>query len=124
MNLFFIQSDGRYKSRAYKGRWHRAYKGYPTINAGILKLKQQRYPHRLCFKDPKTGSMKTLVHFEGTENLGTFTQGKLRALIKVGTGMYIPKIITRKTNIKRKKKQKCDESSLLNTLKAYAKSTQ
>lgn len=121
--MFFLQTDSKYKTRAYNSSWRSAQSQFETINEAMRALLSKKRPHRLCFIGEKN-SVTTLVLFEGTEYIGTFSQAKIRPLLQIGRGVFIPKILTRKTNIRRKKKKKCEESKLLTELKAYAKSTQ
>jgi hypothetical protein len=118
MIKFFIQWDGRYRNKAtrnYGGR-----NEFSKVNHAIAVLKTMPNPHRLCYREGQFSGNRTLMIFEGLKDIGCFTDKKRKSLIHVGTGMFVPKSIVRKTT--RKRKKKCKKSQNSQETKVSAKS--
>lgn len=93
---------------------------YMKINHAIDALKKKVSAHRLVFRKDRSSGYSTLMFFEGTQGQGTFSEKKLSTLTKVGTLMYVPKSIIRKTT--RKRQRRCKKSKNSNVIEDFAKS--
>ena len=97
---FYIQYDGRGRSRAYSGTY--GFKPFSSVNAAIDALKTKKSPHKLVFEE--NGAVYTILYYSGKEDV--YTAMKLNSLHQVGPLMFVPRSLVRKTTRKRKKKCK------------------
>ena len=116
MIKFFVQWDGRYRSRAYKNANTAEFE---KVNHAIDRLKRQAIPYKLCFREVGSDSVRTLMRFEAQK--GIFTDKKKASMVQVGPLMYVPKGLVRKTTQKRKRR--CKKSKNSTGRKAFVKST-
>ncbi len=81
------------------------YAGIPEfkhINRAIAALRASRWPTVICFRDPKYGTNRTLMVWEGEPN--QFARRAKTGVTQIARCFYIPKGLLRKTSRRRTRK--------------------